>query len=209
MNQKGLINSIIKSGKQITNRSFNLILRNNSSNFFHYVIEGTSDAINKQKPVKVFHWFDNFWLFLEVIFEKIMKKVGKRHEFQMNTRISLSVFQGKDSNIGKYQLFRAEWDDYNNPEEKHAQPHWHITSSQAIEKTLKEHAYVLNEPEFLYEFEREKQKVIDIKQIHFAMNGDWQNNRDHIHKIDNEQQVVRWLKGMLNHIRTELERFNN
>jgi hypothetical protein len=37
------------------------------------------------------------------------------------------------------------------------------------------------------------------------MNGDWQNSKGYIHKIENEQQVVRWLQGVLSYLRTELE----
>ncbi|MDR3260680.1 MAG: hypothetical protein LBT78_02480, partial [Tannerella sp.] len=103
----------------------------------------------------------------------------------------------------KYQLFRAEWDDFNNPDEKHAQPHWHITSNQAIEKSLKEYSSYDND--FSSILEQEKNKILDVRKIHFAMNGNWQNGDNHIHKMEDEQQIVKWLQGMLYYLRTELE----
>jgi hypothetical protein len=199
MNPKELIDSINKNCKKSINPAFNLSIHNTDYNFIHFTIGGTSSAVNRDELVKVLNWFDNFWLFLEIKFIKVEIK----KEPQIN--ISLSVFQGDDSNDKKYQLFRAEWDDYNNPEEKHAQPHWHITSSQALENTFEEYANIFNESEFVKEFEKEKQNVLDVKRIHFAINGDWQNGKNHIHKIEDEKQVVKWLQGMLSHLRTELE----
>jgi len=200
MNIKKFIDCINENCKKSINSKFNLSLSDRNYNLFHYAIDGTSDAVNKDELVKVLNWFDNYWLFFEIKFVKI----GKKEKPQIN--ISLSVFQGNDFDNNKYQLFRAEWDDYNNHNEKHAQPHWHITSSQAIESIFETHADVFSESEFLQEFGKEKQKVLDVKRIHFAMNGDWQHNSgNYIHKIEDEQQVVRWLQGMLDYLRTELE----
>jgi len=205
MNPDELITCINKGCKNTINTSFNLMLYHDYPNSRHYVIDGTSYAVNNQELVKVLNWFDDFWLFLEITFNLNKKSVGKKIELQKHTLISLSVFQGKDSDDRKCQLFRAEWDDYNNPNEKHAQPHWHITSSQAIENTFDEYANVFEEQDFLQVLESEKQKVFDVKKIHFAMNGDWQNNRTHVHKMESEQQIVRWLQGVLTHLRIELE----
>lgn len=97
-----------------------------------YKIEGnnTSTAINNYnndlEEVTVIYWFDNFWVYVEVRFE------------ESNTFITISVFQGIRSEKYKNQLFRAEWDDYNNNEERHPQPHWHITANQVIENTFVE-----------------------------------------------------------------------
>ena len=124
MNPEVLIGCINKKCKQLLNNSFNLELQNKNTKFIHYVIDGTSYAVNKQERVKVFSWFNDFWLFFKITFEK--------NEEQINTIISLSVFQGDISDNIKNQLFRAEWDDYNNPDERRAQPHWHIVSSQVI-----------------------------------------------------------------------------
>ena len=59
--------------------------------------------------------------------------------------------------------------------------------------------------DFISLLEKEKQKLFDVNKIHFAMNGNWQNNETHIHKITDEQQIVKWFQGILRHIRTELE----
>ncbi|GHT55410.1 hypothetical protein FACS189446_6670 [Bacteroidia bacterium] len=105
---------------------------------------------------------------------------------------------------------RIKWDDYNNSEEKHhPQPHWHITSNQAIEKTLKEYANDFKQDDFISLLEQEKEKIVDVKQVHFAMNGNWHIDGNHTHKIENEQQIVKWLQGVLSHLRAELEAKSN
>ena len=177
-------------------------------NPFHYTIKGESSALNRYKnfteSVTVLKWFDDFWLFPEIKFALQQIIVGRKNQQQIETKISLSVFQGEDSDNEKYQLFRAEWDDYNNFDEKHSQPHWHITSSQAIENTISEYATVFENQNFLQVLESEKQKVIDVKKIHFAMNGDWMKDGSHVHRMENEQQIAKWLLGLLDHLRTEL-----
>jgi hypothetical protein len=135
----------------------------------------TSWAVNRfdmpQESVKVLNWFDDFWLYLEI-------KFSTKQDIII-IRTSLSVFQGEDNDNEKYQLFRAEWDDYNNADEIHAQPHWHITSAQTIEKILKD--YFSYDSDFSSILEQEKDKIVD------------------------EQQIVRWLQKMLSHLRDELE----
>jgi hypothetical protein len=211
MNPDKLIDSINKSCKNSIDRRFNLAVNKNKSqhNLIYYVIDGTSSAVNRfdipQESVKVLDWFNNFWLYLEIRFSKVQKDINGKMKIQKSIRISLSVFQGKDNDNEKYQLFRAEWDDYNSSEEKHAQPHWHITSSQAIENTFYKYADTFEKRDFLQLLETEIQNVFDVKKIHFAMNGNWENNDGHIHKIKNEQQIVRWLQGIFSHLRTELE----
>jgi hypothetical protein len=209
MNQEKLINMINKNLKITIGSSFCLTQRDR----FRYTINGTSSALsrykNPQESVKVLGWFNNFWLFIEIKF-KIneiveIKRISKKSKLPINTQISLSVFQGDELDEKKNQLFRAEWDDYNNFEEKHAQPHWHITSSQEIENTFKEYAEVINASGFVNVFEEEKQRIFDVKKIHFAMNADWQNSGTFVYKIENEEQVVKWLQGMLRYLKTELE----
>ena len=199
-----LINTMDRTLITCLSVSSGLIKRNP----FHYTIKGESSALNRKKnsaeSVSVAKWFKNFWLFLEIKFDIQQIVVGRKKQPQIGTKISLSVFQGENSDNEKYQLLRAEWDDYNNSEEKHAQPHWHITSSQAIENTIYEYANIFDNQDFLQILESEKEKVIDVKKIHFAMNGNWMNDGSHVHKMNNEQQIAQWLLGLLTHLRTEL-----
>ncbi len=169
-----------------------------------YRIDGTSYALNRYdyEPVKVLKWFERFWLFLEVKF--ITENPNKKTKV-VHINISLSVYEGEDNDEKKVQLFRAEWDDMNNTTETHSQPHWHITSSQAIEKTFEEYSNHFDDGGFISLLEEQKSKLFDVKKIHFAMNGNWQSNQSHIHKISSAEQVSKWLKGLLSHVRSELE----
>lgn len=204
-----LIDCINKECKNLFLNNFVLKSIPGHFNISRYKIEGTSFALNRYEipfeSVKVLNWFNNFWLYLEVKFVSKDVLVGRKIQKIVNTYISLSVFQGEDLDDMKHQLFRAEWDDHNNDEEKHSQPHWHITSNLAVEKTFEEYSNNFDNGDFISLLEKEKQKLFNVNKIHFAMNGNWQNNETHIHKIDDEIKVVRWLQGILKHIRTELE----
>lgn len=147
---------------------------------------------NSSEEVQVVNWFDSFWIYLEIRFE------------DQNTFISLSVFQGHENDNVKHQLFRAEWDDYNNLEEKHPQPHWHITANQAIERTFEEFAHS-EDLGFVELLKEEKSKIIDINKIHFAMCGNWANDEPHVHSIDEEGKIVRWLQGLFLHLKEQLD----
>ena len=189
----------------------------------HCTTSGASTAVNwfknSDEQVKVLKWFEDFWFFLEieaVVVEEVFgKKKKKGSQPNTNISISLSVFQGEDFDDKKYQLFRAEWADYSKPDEKRAQPHWHITSSQAIESSLKKYAKTV-EPQdsdrrcFLQMLEEENEKVFDVKRMHFAMSADWwsdqrQPNEAYVRKIEEPQQIVNWLKGLLSYLRKELQ----
>lgn len=203
----GIVEKINKECKILFVDNFKLVPHKGHHNIFVYKIEGNSYALNRYdfEPVKVLRWFNKFWLYLEVkfIIEK-SKHINKFIEIT-HTNISLSVYEGDDDNEKKIQLFRAEWDDMNNPSEKHSQPHWHITSSQAIEKTFEEYSNHFDNGDFISLLEEEKTKLFDVKKIHFAMNGNWQDDQTHVHTIYSSDQVAKWLKGLLSHIRLELE----
>jgi hypothetical protein len=187
---------------------FNIKEVKKTSTVIAYRNEGTSLALNRfdipQEKVKVLKWFDDYWIFLEIKGISNVNEATIKLENHIN--ISLCVFQGELSDEDKYQLFRAEWDDFSNESEIHSQPHWHITSSQALEKTFVSYALDFDRKDFVDLLESEKHRVVDVKKIHFAMNGNWSNSETNIHKIDSEEQVFRWWFGMLNHIRTELEK---
>jgi hypothetical protein len=168
---------------------------NISYNFF--VLEGTSYAVNRRKnnplEVKVLPWFNDFWLYSEI-------------NFNEKTAISISIFKGKPEDTEKHQLFRAEWDDYNREDENHAQPHWHIVTDTTIAENYKK--LMEDEPQGFELFEMSKEEVFErfeVGKIHFAMNGNWYKSESHIHKIDSEEKIVKWLQGLLEHIRIELE----
>ena len=203
----GIVDKINKECKILFIESFKLIPFKGHHNIFLFRIEGNSFALNRYdfEPVKVLRWFDKFWLFIEIKFIVEKSKIINKEVEITHTNISLSVYEGDDNDERKIQLFRAEWDDFNNPTEKHSQPHWHITSSQAVEKTFEEYSNHFDNGDFITLLEKEKSKLFDVKRIHFAMNGNWQENQNHIHTIKNSDQVSKWLKGLLSHIRLELE----
>lgn len=172
-------------------------LHPSSANRFRITGDYTSKAINNynnlSEEITVIKWFDDFWVYIDIRFE------------DQNTFISLSVFQGEKSDSVKYQLFRAEWDDYNNIEEIHPQPHWHITANQAIEKTFEELASMEDSDTFSSLLKEEKTKLIEVNKIHFAMNGNWMNDGSDIHSIDKGKTIVKWFQGLLSHIKGQLE----
>lgn len=203
----GIVKLINKECNILFTKNFKLIPFKNHHNLIIYRIEGDSSALNRYDyaPIKVLSWFDKFWLFIEIKFIIQNEKIVNKHIQKIHTNISLSVYEGLSSDDRKVQLFRAEWDDMNNPSELHSQPHWHITSSQAIEKTFEKYSKQFDNGDFISLLEKEKEKLFDVKKIHFAMNGDWQNNNNHVHSIDDPVKVSKWLKGLLSHIRLELD----
>lgn len=209
INPNELINSINSNCKNLFLNKFLLRPATGGHNISVYRIEGNSNALNRFEfpfePVRVLKWFDDFWIFIEIKFISEISIVGRKQVREIHSYISISIFQGDDNDNIKYQLFRAEWDDFNNPDEKHSQPHWHITANQALERTFEVYSNSFDNSDFISLLEEEKKKVFDVKIIHFAMNGNWQGNETHIHKIDDIQKTVRWFQGLLKHLRTELE----
>lgn len=170
-------------------------LQLSKTNRFELKGNNISKALNNYKnggeEISVLKWFDDYWVYLEIRFE------------DKNSFITISIFQGEADDKIKNQLFRAEWDDYNNPDEKHPQPHWHITSNQAIEKTFEE---LVEEDSFEAEIlNEEKSKIIEINKIHFPMNGNWMNDGRHIHLIDDNVKMVKWFQGFFSTMKEQLE----
>jgi hypothetical protein len=213
INKKDFIDKINKGCKLLCESSF--YLQQDQYNYFNISGNFTSKAINNYKSEKqkinVIKWFDVFWIYLEIKFVDTFEPISRINTKRINktnTFISLSVFQGNQTDDEKNQLFRAEWDDFNNEEERHPQPHWHITSNQAIEYTL-EKLKTADEEDFTsLILNEEKRKIININKIHFAMNGNWINNETHIQSINDNEKVVKWFQGLFSHLRIQLEYVN-
>lgn len=180
--------------------SFRLIQKN----YLSYIVSGDnlSNAINRHhnsnKVVNVIKWFADFWLYLEIRFKQAEEK-----DFQVF--ISLSVFQGEQTDNAKLQLFRAEWDNFDN-DEVHPQPHWHFYSDTWNAETFSEFIRTPNEgSDFINMLNEEKSKTIELNRVHFAMNGQWGTNGSHLHRIHDENTITNWLMGLLGHIKTQLE----
>jgi hypothetical protein len=200
-----------------------------------YTISGfpLSKAINiirnDREPINVLKWFDDFWMYFEIRFiqtdvtEKKEKPstdienqehlIQQEHLVQIDNKyyqinLSMSIFQGVDSDSIKTQLFRAEWDNYLD-NRIHPQPHWHIYPFKYDYKTYKDFETFLeikDEPGFEEFIEaKTKHEIIDISNLHFAMNGQWSTNNGHTHFIKNIEILFNWLNGLLDHIKEQLE----
>ena len=151
---------------------------------------------NEKKEVNVVKWIKDFWLYVE---------------FNLfNTDFiyfSLSVFKGKSTDK-KTQLFRAEWDNYQD-NNKHPQPHWHVYPYNLKDSSFKDFAEIIleeNQNDFMEFLNMESSDYIDIKKIHFAMNGMWGKNESHIHSfVIDDTFIINWFFGLIGHIKEQLE----
>lgn len=178
-------------------------LRALSNNSFR--IEGDSFAVNNvrndKQQIKVLKWFKNFWIFFEI---KIIEKGNYPNIF-----LTISVFEGENSDNHKIQLFRAEWDNYENNLE-HPQPHWHIYPFNSFEEydTFKELVSEASTQEGFSNFITDSSKVVDLSKFHFAMNGQWYYEKGHVSKIDNDNSLINWISGVFGHIKYQLNYIN-
>lgn len=176
---------------------------------------GSLKAVNRldgdaDSEVDVCHWFGGYYLYVEVkfVFDSRVPK-GKRKADIVITQcsISISVFKSLSEKI--IQLFRAEWDDYDDEQICHPQPHWHITSDTSVANTFNEYAKEFGEDEFMALLEPEKKQVASLKKFHFAMKGKWEDDMTHSTPIESSKQISDWFSGLLSSIRTELEYIDN
>ncbi len=180
--------------------SFFLTRQKAQNTFSLGISDNVSDAYdsygNVGKNIKVVKWFNNFWLFVEILFRKPDGVI-----------VTLSIFQGEETDQFKVQLFRAEWDDYGDGSSDHAQPHWHLLTNKAIENTVSSFAEITPEIKDTFDevLNEERSKVIDLSKFHFAMNGDWTNGKLHVHRISEEKILANWFGGLLGYLKTELE----
>jgi len=193
-----------------------------------FVISGDdlSPALNNHngafEPINTLKWFNNFWIYIEIKFKpiaiesKFQKGFDKKEYFKQlsdvflkinneyfNVLISISIFQGGYQENEKKQLFRAEWDNYDD-NKIHPQPHWHIYPEENLisdEDDIIEFGINEND-DFLKDASLQK---IDLKRMHFAMNGQWSQNGTQIHRINDSKVLVNWLAGALGHIKEQLK----
>ena len=177
----------------------------NQVNFNKWKVIGdyATKARNEDRgKVDVINWFDDFWIYLEIEFHRL------KEDFP-NVFISLSVFQGKPEDQIKDHLFRAEWDNYEG-NEIHPQPHWHfypVRYSHKIREDFETFIKLVDKEDEGFEAQlgSEATKVIDLKNIHFAMNGRWDLEGSHIHRVKDEKTIIYWLKGLFGHLKSQLE----
>lgn len=174
---------------------------------------GTVKAVNRlggdaDSEVNVYPWFSTYYLYVEVKFvfdTKIFKR--KPGIVIAQCSISISVFKLLSEKV--IQLFRAEWDDYDNERVRHPQPHWHITSDISLANTFNEYAKEFGEDGFMSILKPEKEQIASLRKFHFAMKGKWEEDMSHSTSIESSKQVVDWFCGLLSSIRTELEYIDN
>ena len=198
-----IITELIKIGKDYFDNSFHFKQVSNSfvakSNFMSFAINNKK---NDAQKVNVINWFDDLWFYIEI---KYIPKIDKK-EIIPNIFFSLSVFQGEISDEKKVQLFRAEWDNYDEPNNEHPQPHWHIytqkedLTAENFEEEIQQETNPFNE--FL---ESDRNKIINTDIFHFAMNGQWSENKSDVHSISIESDLTNWFRGLLNHLKKELK----
>lgn len=193
-----------------------------------YVITGGSELSrarneyrNKFTEVSVAKLFDNFWLYLRINSARIsrdeystkterdsyveaMKETDLRIKdefFRVNT--SISVFEGTAEDRKKKQLFRAEWDNFDN--KLHAQPHWQIHPVTSGDIDTFSHYVTSSAFENLVVPVNPNLGAIDIRRFHFAMSALWSTGGDASHRINSGDILVNWINGVINYIRDELK----
>lgn len=170
-----------------------------------YVSNGTpnSKALNHYKnnssEVKVIKWFDKTWIYSTIEF-------GKNNSEKIQS-FSFSVFWGEENDFEKKQLFRAEWDFFDD-NTKHPQPHWHFYTNKEIDYLKNTFSELVKEKEdrnFLEELADERSvESFPIEKFHFAMNARWSEQSGHINNYDNVEEFISWFDGLLGHIRDQM-----
>lgn len=120
--------------------------------------------------------------------------------------VSLVVFEGEATDALKTPIMRAEWDsEYPDEANLHAQPHWHVYSSQLAEPRPEERA------RFKPLTDAKPFVPDDLKQhdtnsgFHFAMASQWHLAGRGSHRLELEaEELFKWLDGCLSYIRSQL-----
>ena len=194
-----IIKSVDRIGKDYLDKSFSF---HRGTNKFVAKSADMSKAVNSRKieaeQVNVIKFFDDIWLYIEI---KYLPRTDKKKKVP-NIFFSLSVFQGDSYDDKKIQLFRAEWDNYDEPSDKHPQPHWHIyTKKEERKKDFKDEI----EESSSFETFLEDKNTLNINKFHFAMNAQWSEKKPDVHSVLVENDLINWFEGLLNHLKQELE----
>ncbi|PWS27988.1 hypothetical protein DHW03_10525 [Pedobacter yonginense] len=211
----------------------NVFIRKDGFGIYRLVSNNISDAKDLHKnyleDTKVVKWYFDYWIKIIIQFTKIdiestyTNKSGitkkdylnnlSKNNIELNkmffeTNISLSLFKGDYEVTTKVQLFRAEWDSYESVQNKHPQPHWQFYQLNEYQDKLDS---VSSDSNFLSTvsssvgFNEFLNSKFDFKRFHFAMNGNWINNDSHIHSLNCEEKIVKWLPGLLSHLKSQVE----
>ena len=177
------IKKMIKIGKDYFGESFSFISKNNilyysSSSNSNNQSKAINIRKNDRKTIKVINWFDDIWVYIEIKFVPNPQK----GTFP-NTYFSLTVFQGNVDDDEKTQLFRAEWDNYPENKNWHSQPHWHIYPHKykmKIHQDFEDFLELSEKDDDFLSFKENDKDLVEINKFHFAMNGQWSQNKSEI-----------------------------
>lgn len=190
----------------------NKVSESNMSRVFQ--THGNDTALNRLEDgtfgeVCVYNWFGQYYLFMEIkILYGIHVPQGKRKARDRIEQISVSISVFKKISDFIIQIFRAEWDDYAESTGIHPQPHWHFTADTALSRTFTEYAQICGEVGFMQIIEPKKEDISELKEMHFAMNGQWAKQQSHMHKIESDSDLINWIGGVLDTIRKEIDYAN-
>lgn len=161
--------------------------------------DGCEKAINDfddfpPKYVTVTPWLDNKF----AVYIKIEKKQTSTYPLYFAS-VCFFAKQGGDQYD---QLFRAEWDSYQD-DVNHPQPHWHITTTKPIERKFKDLEADEDLGEFAKLIEDDQKKSLKVPKMHFAMS--WENCKNvGAPLLKSEDLLINWLKFLFDHVRKEL-----
>lgn len=212
------IDSIIKNLNQrlggIVGTDFALdkVSESNVSRIFQ--THGNALALNRLEDgttgeVSVYNWFGEYYIFMEIkILYGVYIPQGKRKVRDRMEQISVSISVFKKISDFIIQIFRAEWDDYAEATDGHPQPHWHFTADTALSRTFKEYAQRCGDNGFMQIIAPKENDISELKEMHFAMNGQWAKQQSHIHKMESNSDLISWIGGVLDTIRKEIRYAN-
>jgi len=170
---------------------------------------------------------DTYWINISLTF---LPKTNPQN-FQF-AGVSIRVFKGLAYDNNKEPLIRAEWDalKYDNDNNNHAQPHWHVyksfqevrnlnTSPSLDFKSLiqsnkiqdfgeKENNSLDNQEEF--DIENDKESLDEYNwdsstKFHFAMSSQWHTGGTHRVILDQERLLYSWLVECVKYIKEQLK----